>query len=221
MAAQVSNQEKQVLVDLYNATNGPNWKTSWDVKMPVANWHGITIENDKVVGISLLFNNLEGTLPASLGQLENLKRLELSFNKISGTIPAELGQLNKLELLALNGDQLQGNIPAELGNLKQLKQLHLSSNDLSGTIPESLGNLEQIEIFNVFDNNLYGALPKELANCQHLTQLMVAENNFSNPDDFSVVLLSNSGAKVELKENAPHTESKGSIIARETDESEN
>jgi hypothetical protein len=49
---------------------------------------------------------------------------------------------------------------------------------------------------------------------------MVAENNFNNPNDFSVILLSNSGAKIDLLENSPHIESSQSIIAVERDENE-
>ena len=163
VVAQVSTQEKQVLIDLYTATNGPEWNKPWDLEKAVETWNGITVENNKVTGINLLFNNLKGTLPASLGQLKNLKKLELSFNPISGKIPSELGNLNQLEVLAINGTALSGNIPNSLGNLSNLKQLHLSSNQLSGTIPESLGNLKKIEVFNVFDNDLFGTLPQGLA----------------------------------------------------------
>lgn len=218
--AQVSNQEKQVLLDLYTATNGLEWNKQWDLEKPVAMWHGVTLENDEVTGINLLFNNLNGSLPASLGQLKSLKKLELSFNPISGTIPAELGNLNQLEILAINGTGVNGSIPASLGNLSNLKQLHLSSNQLTGAVPESLGNLSKIEVFNVFDNHLYGALPKGLTNCQNLTQLMVAENNFHNPNEFSVILLSNSGATIDLLNNSPQIEPAQSIIAVERDENE-
>ncbi len=218
--AQVSNQEKQVLLNLYTATNGPEWNNQWNLEAPVETWYGIALENNKVVGINLLFNNLNGTLPSSLGQLENLKKLELSFNSISGNIPAELGNLQQLEVLAINGTALNGSIPESLSNLSNLKQLHLSSNQLSGTIPESFEKLKKIEVFNVFDNNLNGTLPLGLANCQNLKQLMVAENDFNNPNDFSVILLSNSGAKIDLFENSPYTEPTHSIIAVERDESE-
>ncbi len=215
MVAQVSKQQKEVLIDLYNSTNGKAWTNSWNLSGPVENWYGITVENNNVTGINLLFNNLEGPLPASLGQLKSLQKLELSFNLISGNIPVELGQLENLEILALNGTEIQGKIPAELGNLSNLRQLHLSSNKLSGTVPESLGNLKSIEVFNVFDNNLTGMLPKELAKCQNLRELMVAKNHFNNPKDFSVVLLSNSGAKIDLFQDSPHIEPARSIIAVE------
>ncbi|MDC8001593.1 Two component regulator three Y domain protein [Aequorivita todarodis] len=220
MVAQVNKQEKQVLLDFYAATNGQAWTNTWSLEAPVADWYGITVENNTVTEIRMLFNNIDGTLPASLGQLKGLKKLELSFNPISGNIPAELGNLENLEVLALNGTEIQGNIPAELGKLSHLKQLHLSSNKLSGTVPESLGNLSEIEVFNVFDNNLSGKLPTQLAKCPNLIQLMVAENNFTNPDDFSVVLLSNSGANLDLLNTSPHIEPAQSIIAVERDESE-
>ncbi|CAM3383529.1 hypothetical protein AEQU2_01627 [Aequorivita lipolytica] len=218
--AQVSKQEKQVLLDLYVATNGLKWNNQWNLEQPVETWYGVTVENNKIIGISLLFNNLNGTLPASLGQLKSLEKLELSFNPISGSIPAELGNLPQLEVLAINGTAVSGSIPESLGNLSNLKQLHLSSNQLSGTVPENLSNLKQIEVFNVFDNDLYGALPQGLASCQNLKQLMVAENNFNNPDDFSVVLLSNSGAKIDLFNNSPQIQPAQSIIAVERDENE-
>ncbi len=218
--AQVNKQEKQVLLDLYIATNGLEWNKQWNVEQPVETWYGVTVDNNKVTGINLLFNNLNGTLPASLGQLKNLKKLELSFNPISGTIPSELGNLEKLEVLAINGTAISGTIPESLGRLSNLKQLHLSSNQLSGMVPESLGKLRKIEVFNVFDNDLYGALPQELASCPNLKQLMVAENNFDNPDDFSVILLSNSGAKIDLHNNSPQIEPEQSIIAVERDENE-
>ena len=215
VVAQVSKQERQVLIDLYNATNGPEWEKQWDLEKPVETWNGVTVENNKVTGINLLFNNLKGALPASLGQLKNLKKLELSFNPISGKIPSEIGNLEQLEVLAINGTALSGNIPGSLGNLSNLKQLHLSSNQLSGSIPESLGNLKNIEVFNVFDNELFGPLPKGLASCRNLRELMVAENNFTNPDD-----LSNSGTKLNIYKNSPQIEPAQSIIAVERDESE-
>ncbi len=218
--AQVSKQEKQVLLNLYTATNGPEWNNQWNLEKPVETWYGITVEKNKVVGINLLFNNLNGKLPASLGELKNLRKLELSFNPISGSIPTEFGNMENLEVLAINGTAVSGSIPESLSRLSNLKQLHLSSNQLSGTIPNSLGELKKIEVFNVFDNDLYGALPQGLANCQNLKELMVAENNFTNPNDFSVILLSNSGARLDILENSPHIEPAQSIIAVERDESE-
>ncbi len=52
----------------------------------------------------MLFNNIEGELLATLGNLKQLQVLELSFNKLSGTIPSELGNLINLNILAFNGN---------------------------------------------------------------------------------------------------------------------
>jgi len=219
MFAQVSASEKQALLDFYEATNGSNWNNTWDLNQPVTKWQGIGVENNTVVSISLLFNNIEGTLPSSLGNLENLKILELSFNKLQGNIPAELGNLSKLEVLAFNGNNLSGNIPAEIGKLKNLKQLHLSSNTLSGTIPNSFNTLTKLEVLNVFDNNLNGELPTELASSRNLREFIVAENDFNTSDRYSMVLLSNSGSALDL-DRPVFTPAANSVIALETSDDE-
>lgn len=58
---------------------------------------------------------LTGTIPAELGKLTNLKRLQLGNQQFTGEIPAELGNLTNLQELELGGNQLTGTIPAELG----------------------------------------------------------------------------------------------------------
>lgn len=219
--AEISTTEKRALLDLYTTTNGENWTHSWDTSEPVTNWYGVTIENDKVVGLSLLFNNIKGSLPASIGDLKNLRVLELSFNMISGPLPETLGNLVNLEVLAFNGNNISGVIPSSIENLTLLRQLHLSSNHLNGTIPESIGNLEQLEVFNVFDNNLIGELPIGLASNSNLRELMVAENNLEFTPSFSKILLSNSGSNLNLNETNNITPAAKNIIAIESSDDEN
>ncbi len=214
--AQISTSEKQALQDLYTSTNGDQWNNSWDLNQPVDQWNGLTIKNDKVISISLMFNNMEGKLPGSLNQLKYLEVLELSFNKLEGSIPSKLGDLKKLNILAFNGNNLTGKIPSTIGDLRDLTQLHLSSNQLSGKIPESITNLEYLEILNVFDNNLTGKIPSELANSRNLKQLLVAENNLESTKEFSQTLLSN-GASIDL--NTPYVvPNNKDVIAIETED---
>ncbi|WP_214114162.1 leucine-rich repeat domain-containing protein [Aequorivita echinoideorum] len=220
LVAQISEKEKQVLIDFYNTTNGPEWVDGWDLEQPVNQWNGVTVENNSVTSIRLLFNNVNGTLPSSLGELENLKVLELSFNPISGAIPAELGNLKNLEILAINGASLTGEIPEELGNLSNLKQLHLSSNQLSGSVPQNVTNLKKIEVFNIFENRLSGNLPAGLAKCRNLKELIVAENNFTNHENFSVVLLSKSGSSMNFLDLSAQNDFGRSVIALETEDSD-
>ena len=214
--SQISNQEKQALQDLYFSTNGDQWNNSWDINQPVSEWNGVTIKNDKVISLSLLFNDLEGNLPSSIGQLKHLEILELSFNKLEGQLPTELGNLSKLKVLAFNGNNLTGNIPSSIGNLSSLSQLHLSSNHLTGEIPESVAKLEYLEVLNVFDNDMSGKIPSELAQSRNLKQLVVAENNFEASNEFSTALLSN-GASIDLEKPFIVPENKD-VIAIETEE---
>ena len=51
MKAEVSVSEKSALINLYNATNGANWKAKWDLNAPVSSWYGVKLLNDKVVAI--------------------------------------------------------------------------------------------------------------------------------------------------------------------------
>ena len=46
--AQISDLEKNALIDLYNTTNGAEWNTTWDLNKDVSTWHGITIVNNAV-----------------------------------------------------------------------------------------------------------------------------------------------------------------------------
>ena len=214
LIAQISPKEKQALVDFYLATNGENWVNTWDINDAAANWHGITVENNQVTGISLLFNNMEGNIPSSIGNLANLKSLELSFNKLNGTIPSEIGKLSKLELLALNGNNLNGKIPSSIGDLSALKELHLSSNKLNGVIPTPIGNLAKLEILNVFDNELSGTLPIGLSYSENLKKLVVAENELIETEAYSTLLLFNNDPS--FKPNNSLLPSAKTVIAIET-----
>lgn len=219
LIAQISPKEKQALIDLYLSTNGENWVNTWNLNEPVAQWHGVTLVDNKVTAISMLFNNLEGNIPQSIGNLENLKVLELPFNKLSGEIPTTIGNLKNLEILVFNGNNLTGGIPASVGSMESLKKLHLSSNLLSGNVPISVSNLRELELLNVFDNNLSGTLPLGLAQLKNLKKLVVAENELIETQAFSSLLLFIDDTNLEF--NNSLTPSAKTVIAIETSDDGN
>ena len=177
-----SAEDRAVLVELYNATDGDNWtnNANWLSDRPIREWHGVT--NDASGRVTVLYiqrNELTGELPAELGSLSNLTQLILHANRLTGEIPAELGDLSNLTDLVLAENQLNGEIPAELGNLSNLEQLLLSVNQLTGEIPAELGNLSNLTHLVLNKNQLTGEIPVELGNLTGLLFLHLADNQFT------------------------------------------
>ena len=110
-----TQDERTVLVALYDATGGTNWnnKTNWKTNQPFSEWYGVTTNADgQVIGLMLIRNELSGSIPVELAQLSSLKYLVLDDNKLSGSIPVELAQLSNLEYLSL-GDNAGLYAPTE------------------------------------------------------------------------------------------------------------
>ncbi len=178
--------ECQALVDLYQATNGPQWpiQGSWLVTSTPCTtpWRGVACAGGHVVSLDRSTNNLDGLvgpLPASLANLTELRVLKLAGNELRGPIPPALGALSNLQTLDLANNQLTGTIPAELGNLADLRILLLGNNRLTGTIPAELGNLAQLEQLGLTTNTLSGAIPAELGRLSQLRDLRLGGNQLS------------------------------------------
>ena len=78
-------------------------------------------------------NDLNGSIPKSLGNCKNLQLLNFSHNSLDGTIPTELLKIDSLsEGLDLSHNKLSGVIPQEIGVLINLGVLNISNNRLSG-----------------------------------------------------------------------------------------
>ncbi|WP_298545840.1 hypothetical protein [uncultured Aquimarina sp.] len=186
--AQVSQAERDALIDLYNATDGPNWRNTlagdraWQINDPnsdVSTWYGVKVLEGRISEIDLQLNNLTGSLTSSIGIFTSLKQLKLSLNQITGIIPEEIGNLVSLEGLGITHNQLSGSIPLQLGNLKSLVGLHLHHNQLVGTIPGSLGNLPVLKALYLNNNNLTGSIPVELSKLILLNSLSLSFNQLT------------------------------------------
>ena len=156
--------DRAALVELYNATDGPNWTDNgnWLSDGPLAEWYGVVVDDTgRVKELRLESNQLVGEIPPSLGRLASLEALTLWGNRLSGPIPPELSNLTELRVLDLWSNQLDGPIPPQLGSLTKLVELFLGRNRLSGSIPPELRNLSNLSRLNLKGNGLSGCLPEE------------------------------------------------------------
>ena len=166
---------------LYEATTGGFDWDNWLCEAPLDQWAGVTTdENGRVTGLEL-DNNMRGSIPPELGNLDKLQRLDLSGNELSGLIPSELGNLQNLQYLNLDDNELSGSIPPELGNLQNLQYLNLDDNRLRGLIPPELGNLQNLQTLRLFYNDLRGSIPSELGNLRNLQYLTFQANGLCGP----------------------------------------
>ncbi|MDQ0360926.1 toxin Cry1Ac domain D-VI-related protein [Breznakia pachnodae] len=136
------------------------------------------IGNMESLQVLQLYNNeLSGSIPTSLGSLSNLTHLHLHRNQLTGPIPNSIGYLANLVDLQLYNNQLTGSIPSSIGNLNNLTQIFLYNNQLTGVIPDSIGNLSNLKILQLQGNNLSGEIPASLGNLSNLINLALYENN--------------------------------------------
>ena len=174
--------ERDVLELLYRNTGGSGWseRGGWLTGAPLSEWDGVgTDASGRVVALTLRDNGLTGSIPAELGQLPELRNLDLYYNTLSGSIPPELGDLDRLEQLDLSRNELSGSLPIELGKLSELQILDLRSNELSGPIPAELGDLDRLERLILGWNQFTGEIPVELGQLSELRDVRLSGNNLS------------------------------------------
>ena len=135
-----------------------------------------------------------------MGDLVNLRLMDLGGNGLSGRIPPDLGRLGNLEELNIVSNQLNGPIPAELGNLAKVQSLKLDDNYLSGEIPTELGSLARLLELGLEWNQLSGCIPSSLRIQYYLAEELDLE--FCDP---SPVHAADTGGENEADYLGPNT----------------
>ena len=173
------DSDRAALIALYDATGGANWtnRTNWLSDEPLEHWYGVTTDDDgRVTQLLLRENNLNGPIPAAVGNLTGLVRLDFQGNQLSESIPGSLGNLANLEQLRLYDNQLSGSVPTWLGNLSNLQWLILHTNGFTDGIPAELGRLSNLTYLNLGANDLTGTIPAELSSLRGLERLDLGYN---------------------------------------------
>jgi Leucine-rich repeat (LRR) protein len=84
--------------------------------------------------------NISGTFP-TISANEALLSVDFALNRISGTLPDSLGNMQQMLGLLLTNNSLTGSIPASMGNMHSLFWLDLQNNQLSGSVPTTFNKL--------------------------------------------------------------------------------
>ncbi|KAL1080872.1 hypothetical protein V6Z11_D09G025600, partial [Gossypium hirsutum] len=148
---------------------------------------------NSLISMQMVSCNICGPISYTLvGNLINLKQLDLYFNQIIGAIPPTLGHLSNLEILYFTSNQISGFVPSELGNMKNLAVLNFCNNKLKGSIPPSLSTLSNFSYLCLDSNILQGPiLPSSITNLTNLQLLDLSSNMLVGPIPSSVNNLTN------------------------------
>ncbi|GJZ26906.1 leucine-rich repeat-containing protein, partial [Tanacetum coccineum] len=153
----------------------------------------------RLYALSLKSNNLFGTIPSQICQLESLQILVLSFNNLHGTIPPCVNNLTSMvqkgTFLEQNKrhyfhfidnsyiDHLliewQGKVNEFSSILGLLKDIDLSSNNVTGQIPNEITNLHGLLVLDLSNNSLVGGIPQNIGHMTELLTLNLSRNMFS------------------------------------------
>jgi kinase len=100
--------------------------------------------------LAMSSNNLTGSIPAWVWQLQKLELVYLYANALSGELTCDVTAVNLVEL-DVSQNQLTGEIPGAFGKLRNLDLMFLYRNRFTGTIPASIGLLPQLRDIRIFD----------------------------------------------------------------------
>jgi Leucine-rich repeat (LRR) protein len=186
----VSTVERDALIAIYNATNGPFWVNSenWNTTEPVSTWTGVTVVGNKIKSLNIGGFNLNGQIPTEIGNLLYLEELYLGFLDyfLVGEIPATIGNLSMLRRFWIQATGLTGSIPDTFGNLTEMRDIRLLGSNFTGNLPESFSNLTQLTSlvipgneFNNIGSDFSGVLPASLNNLTNLLSISIENNSFT------------------------------------------
>jgi hypothetical protein len=130
-------KEREVLVRLYEETDGENWlrRGGWlRNSIDHCRWEGVTCtEYGLVVEINLSRNNMVGRLSDLAGSLKYLHRIDMRANQLEATLPSDF-RINhpNLRYIDLSKNKLKGNLSDKSSIHEGLVHLDLSGNGISG-----------------------------------------------------------------------------------------
>ncbi|TYH89578.1 hypothetical protein ES332_D01G272300v1 [Gossypium tomentosum] len=128
--------------------------------------------------LALSGTNYGGQVPESIGNLEQLTRIELGSCNFSGAIPKTMKKLTQLVYLDFSFNRFSGPIPS-FSSARNLIYLSLGYNQLNGAIHSTdWSSLSKLEIVGLGNNKLRGTIPPALFCIPSLQRLFLSQNQF-------------------------------------------
>ena len=173
------DQEREVLLDIYHATNGKQWyiKAAWNSSTTHCAWYGITCHNNTYVKtVVLAYNNLDGSLPSNLWKIRNLMALCTPGNpRLRGRIGDFLfGNMSTLLTVVLNAASISGNFPQDIAKLSYLQNFlvcNMQGDGFTGRLPDNIGNMTELRLLCLGGNRLNGQIPRSISRLNKLYYL--------------------------------------------------
>jgi len=190
-----TTNERQALVDFYNALNGKewvnneNWLSEGDPCIPSAQWFGLygrdflpCVGSPEVIRFE--DNNLQGSLPDIFDSFLNISAIFLQDEgEVRGTIPDSLFLPPALQTVELSRLSIEGSIPDSLGEATNLEELVIVGRSkvvigptLTGPIPHSIGNCTKLFRLQLQYMFLDPVFPDSMAALTQMTTFAVSDS---------------------------------------------
>eukprot|EP01084_Bolivina_argentea_P174575 302381_1 len=230
----VSQEESDVLIDLFYSLNGPNWTyrfsqinswwpcMPWDIELLksryIWNYHTQYYSNLQsnvhhsqllpMCGINAKYLGGHGALTF----VESLTFENYYIRNMSGTIPDSIGKLSKMRYLSIKTRiydntvvDITGLLPNGLCNTS-IEQLYIDNNRIYGNIPYCLLNsLPNLKILSITNTFINGSIPKLILNLFQMNEFILSNNIFLHGQiDDSICLMVNNNFTTFIVEGSPH-----------------
>lgn len=193
--------QRYIMALFYYAMDGDNWvqKQGWLSEKSECEWFGIDgvsegcgndgiggcIKRSDLVGdynkVCRLamgrLNNLYGELPKELGQLREMRYVEIQDDWLIGEIPSELGKgWRKLHTFLVGGNVMSGGFPKSFANNEFLGTVFIDRNNFNGTWPTVFDTLKNLEWLDAEGNDFSGTLSDGIGELKNLSELACADD---------------------------------------------
>ncbi|XP_021732401.1 probable leucine-rich repeat receptor-like protein kinase At5g49770 [Chenopodium quinoa] len=123
-------------------------------------------------------NKFSGEIPRELfSSGMSLIHVILNENQLNGSIPETLGLVRNLTVIRLDRNSLSGSVPQNLSMLTNVSELYLANNNLSGPIPD-LTRMTLLTFVDLSNNKFDAAsVPQWVEELPNLTTLLMANTS--------------------------------------------